>query len=229
MSMLCACVAFTTQAQIVNIPDPVFKNYLINHNYHSNPGGSGIQINLDANNDDEIQVSEAANYPGNLVNYAFYMSGQGITDLTGIEAFDAIQQIYVANNQLATINVNGCAALKYLDCSNNPLVSATIANAALRELNINNCSQLITLDIHNSQNLEKFTCQSNASLTSLNLVGCWWLEELRVNFNPLLTSIDFGQVYYNYLTLFQCGSNGLTSLDVSGLDALQILICRCKY
>lgn len=218
-------MVFMANAQIVNIPDPAFKNYLLNHYYHSNPGGSGIQINLDANNDDEIQVSEATNYPGDLVNHAFHMNGLGITDLTGIEAFDAIQKIYVANNQLASINVDGCASLKYLECSNNSFASVTITNPTLQELIVNNCPQLTTLDIHSSQNLKKFTCQQNLSLTSLNLAGCWWLEELRVNFNPMLTSLDFGAVYYNYLTLFQCGSNALTALDVSHLNALQILVC----
>jgi Leucine-rich repeat (LRR) protein len=223
--ILSAIVALVTKAQIVNIPDPVFKNYLLNHYYHSNPGGSGIQINLDANNDGEIQVSEATNYPGNLVSYAFFMNGLGITDLTGIEAFTSVRGIYVANNQLTSLNVNGCSSLKILDCSNNPMTSFTVVNLSLEELSVNNCSQLTAIDIHSSQNLKKFTCQSNANLTSLNLAGCWWLQELRVNFNPLLTAIEFGIFSYMYLTLFQCGSNALTSLDVSGLGALQILVC----
>lgn len=45
-------ISFTiTQSQIVNIPDVNFKNALLNHN-----------PNIDANNDNEIQVNEANNF-----------------------------------------------------------------------------------------------------------------------------------------------------------------------
>lgn len=223
--ILTTIVAFAANAQIVNIPDPIFKNFLVNHYYHSNPGGSGIQINLDANNDGEIQYSEATSYPGDLVNYQFYMSGLGISDLTGIEAFTNIRRIYAGNNQLTSINVDACSSLNFLNCSGNPLTSLTINNASLHELTVNNCSSLTSVDIHESQNITSFTCQQNSNLTTLNLAGCWWLQELRVTHNPLLTSLDFGMVFYNYLTLLQCADNGLTALDVSHLPALQILVC----
>ena len=65
--------------QNVNIPDANFKAYLV--------GNTAINTN----GDNEIQVSEASVYNGGIYLYAGPGSGfglkDGITDLTGIEAF----------------------------------------------------------------------------------------------------------------------------------------------
>ena len=45
-------IAFSSSAQIVNIPDPVFKQYLVDYNYNGNA--------IDENHDGEIQESETA-------------------------------------------------------------------------------------------------------------------------------------------------------------------------
>jgi len=60
-------------AQIVNIPDPVFKQYLLNH---------APLIDLNGNN--EIEVDEASAFGSPML---FGLAESGITDLTGIQAF----------------------------------------------------------------------------------------------------------------------------------------------
>ena len=81
------CIA-SAQAQNVNIPDAIFKTYLVNNTA------------INTNGDNEIQVSEASVFNGGIFLYAGPGSGScflcGITDLTGIEAF---------------------VSLTYLDCS----------------------------------------------------------------------------------------------------------------
>ncbi len=225
LSILTTMVVFIANAQIVNIPDPVFKNFLINHHYSTNPTGIGTEIYLDANHDGEIQYSEAASYTSDIYSHQFLMNGLGISDLTGIEAFASIQTISVLNNNLTSINITGCSALTTLDCSNNPFTSLTINNGSLQVLTVNSCPQLTSLDIHSCQNIKTFTCQQNSNLTTLNLAGCRFLQTLKINYNPLLTSLDFGSFVYSDLTLFQCYNNGLTSLDVSHCIALQNLFC----
>ena len=71
------------KSQIVNIPDPNFKNVLLQ-------GQAGINTN----GDNEIQISEAIAFTGTID-----CSGQNIKDLTGIEAFVNLKKLYCYGNQ----------------------------------------------------------------------------------------------------------------------------------
>jgi len=68
------------KAQIVSIPDANFKAYLV-----GNP-------DINTNKDTEIQLTEAANYTGDI-----YCAYRRIKDLTGIEAFVKVNN---ANQEL---------------------------------------------------------------------------------------------------------------------------------
>src|SRR5438046_1345302 len=102
-------------AQIVNIPDAAFKAALV--------GNSAINTNADA----EIQVSEAAAYAGKIsVNLA------GIANMTGIEAFTALDSLSCYFNSITSLNISACTALRYLDCDYNQLTSLNLSsNTAL--------------------------------------------------------------------------------------------------
>src|SRR5438046_1742981 len=91
--------ALCAKAQNVNIPDANFKNYLV-----SNPA-------INTNGDGEIQVSEAAAY-----NTYLNVASKNISDLTGIEAFTAIPQLYCGGNKLTGLNVSSNKALYDLEC-----------------------------------------------------------------------------------------------------------------
>ncbi len=205
LSILTTIVVFVANAQIVNVPDPVFKNFLVNYYYNSNPFGNANYVYLDANQDGEIQYSEAVSYlPGANYNYGFNLNNMGIADLTGIEAFQSI---------------------RYINVSYNPLTALTLSLSSLENLIVDNCSQLTSIDIHGSQNIKTFRCQLNANLVNLNIVGCWLLQDLRVNYNPLLTSLDLGIGYYYALTFFQCNGNSIISLDISKCTVLAQFYC----
>ncbi len=75
--------------QNVTIPDINFKAALV-----ANPS-------INTNADGEIQVSEASAFLGTIT-----VSGLGITDLTGIEAFTSVSQLNCANNSLTSINIS---------------------------------------------------------------------------------------------------------------------------
>ena len=97
--------------QNVYIPDAIFKSYLVN-----NP-----LINI--NGDGEIQVSEAIAYTGGIsCGYA------NISDLTGIEAFTALDYLNCRDNQITSLDVSNNTALTYLRCNDNQLTSLDLSN-----------------------------------------------------------------------------------------------------
>jgi Leucine-rich repeat (LRR) protein len=124
-----------SKAQNVFIPDTAFLMPLLN-----NPA-------INTNSDGFIQVSEANAYTGEI-----NVEWNGITDLTGIEAFisitvlncsnnqisnlnlatnTALTQVICANNQINSLNVNTILSLSYLNCSNNQLSNIDVsANTA---------------------------------------------------------------------------------------------------
>ena len=174
--LLLMCVVHYTNAQIVNIPDPVFKQALLDHSPE-----------IDTNQDGEIQVSEAEALTGLLdVNGQFI----DIHDLTGIEAFVNITELQVWQNQLTELDLSQNTLLERIECFDNPLIILNISdcvllkylhsdNTQLNSLNLTDHSnlieiivsnnQLIDLDIRNGNNVNitAFTSYGNPNLTCI--------------------------------------------------------------
>lgn len=92
--------------QIVNIPDPNFKAYLV--------GNTSINTNADS----EIQESEAMAFTGRI-----FCPYSEIVDLTGIEAFVNILELDCGNNYLNALDVTHNTALTSLKCGSNSIDS----------------------------------------------------------------------------------------------------------
>ena len=206
------CIA-SAQAQNVNIPDGIFNSYLLNNTA------------INTNGDSEIQVSEASVFNGGIYLYAGPGSGfgllDGITDLTGIEAFVSLTYLDCSWNQLSSLNLSACTALTYLNCSSNGLTSLDLSSCtALTGLD---CSynQLTSLDVSNNTALTVLYCY-NIGLTSLNVSANSDLTSLVCSSNQL-TSLDVSS--NTALTELYCSFNELTSLDVSANTALTGLGC----
>ena len=103
--------ADTHKGHDVNIPDANFKAYLV--------GNTAINTNGDA----EIQVSEAIVFNGTI-----NCNNLNISDLTGIEAFTALTNLYCSSNQLTTLDVSNNTALTNLGCQDNQLTSLDLRN-----------------------------------------------------------------------------------------------------
>ncbi len=192
-------------AQNVNIPDPNFKNALLNHNPI-----------IDTNGDGEIQVSEAqaVDSLNVLIN--------NISDMTGIEAFVNLTYLSCTGNQLTNLDVSNNTALVSLLCDFNYLTSLDVSNnTALYYLDCYK-NQLTSLDVSNNTSLEKLYCGLNY-LTSLDVSNNTALDTLYC-YNNQLTSLD---VLNNpALTALMCNENQLASLDVSNNTALNELVCQ---
>jgi len=205
LPLLIGIVANTTlQAQNVVIPDANFKALLVGN----------ISINTDG--DDEISVSEAAAFTGEING-----NSKGIANLTGIEAFTALTVLRCGMNQITTLNVSSNTALTGLYCWNNELTALDISsNNALEILWCDN-NQLTALDVSSNTALTELSCLSN-QLTALDVSNNIALIELDCP-NNQFTVLDVSN--NTALKNLFCAYNQLTELDVSSNIALEILDC----
>lgn len=204
-------------AQIVDIPDANFKAKLL----EASPSNqiaknlAGVYFKIDANNDGEIQVSEATQVSYLLFGYS------SISSLVGIQSFSNVSTLYFYYNPLSTLDVSGLENLQNLSCANNQLSALDVSGCTnLQNLHCDN-NQILTLDVSGLTNLNFLECFSNY-LTTLDVSGCTNLQNLNCNYNSL-TTLDVSG--FANLQDLACEGNQLTTLNVSDCVNLQYLHC----
>ncbi|WP_343329454.1 DUF7619 domain-containing protein [Polaribacter staleyi] len=233
-------ISSTIFCQIVNIPDNEFKNVLLTYS-----------PSIDTNNDNEIQVTEAAAVTSLDVSghqsYEDFGGGcdpimdpgcigggggggifiDGISDLTGIEAFVNLTSLNCSFNDLTSLDVSALTQLTNLDCSYNINYSNYNANFnGISSLTLPTSNTLVTLntsqnnistiDVSNQTNLTSLNTNNNI-LTSLNLTNTPLLQNLKCEYNQL-TSLNIAAS--TQLTNLECFNNQITSLDLTNQTAL---------
>ena len=178
--------------QNVNIPDAIFKTYLVNNTA------------INTNGDNEIQVSEASVFNGNID-----CNSMNIINLTGIEAFTAITSLYCYSNSLTSLDVSANTALTYLSCDANQLTSLDVSACTALTYLACSSNNLTSLDVCSV--LTYLSCSHNP-LSSLNLSTCTALTDLYCTYTPL-TSLDVSA--NTALTFLSCTNNQLTNLNVN--------------
>ena len=180
------------------------------------------------------------------INYLNIL-GLGISDLTGIQDFISLSSLYIQGNQLTDLTILNEFSHPFLvdlNCSNNPLLEFSITNMPRLETltcgenfenlqsftitnnpNLKNIhiggGQATSLDIRNNPSLE-VVYASNHNFSSVSLSGSTNLFELYINGNEF-TSLDIDFPSNAELEVLDIADNKLTSLDVSGLQALTTL------
>ncbi len=125
------------------VPDDNFEQALINLGYDTGPLDDYV---LTAN----IEVLTALN-----------VSGNNISDVTGIEDFVALQDLDCSNNTLSTIDLSNNVSLTIVNCSNNVLSVLDLAeNTNLTNLNVAN-NAFTMFDVSLVPLLETFNCDTN--------------------------------------------------------------------
>ncbi|MDC0249413.1 hypothetical protein OAK24_00865 [Flavobacteriales bacterium] len=166
------CLPFIVLGQTTYVPDDNFEAYL-----EANAMGNGIP------NDNLVLTANISTVSD------LYLSYEGVSDLTGIEDFAWLENLYCDNNNLTALDLSSNQYLITVDCSHNYLSFLDLYGASwLLDLYCNN-NQLISLDVSNNTFLVTLHCDNN-QLTSLDVSGC----------------ISLG--------LLWCDNNSLTSLDV---------------
>ncbi|WP_418637798.1 T9SS type A sorting domain-containing protein [Winogradskyella sp.] len=184
----------TATSQIVNIPDANFKAFLV--------GKSSINTNGDS----EIQVSEATAFYGSMV-----CDNKNISDLTGIEAFVNMQDLWCHNNQIISLNLSSNIALNRVYCNDNPLEFLDASNnTGVKEINAYRCN-LASVNLTNCTALTDFIGYEN-NLTTVDLSTNLALKEVSFSYNQLV-SLDISNNLN--ITGLEVNNNQLLSLNAN--------------
>ncbi|MBC8884235.1 hypothetical protein H9X57_15285 [Flavobacterium piscinae] len=210
------------QAQIVNIPDPNFKNALLSYNPV-----------IDTNSDGEIQESEAL-----AVTYLI-LDGLDISSLEGIQSFSNLEILSCWENQLTTLDLSGMSILYSLACNDNQLINLNLSGCLnLIELFCNN-NLLVELDVSGLTNLTQIICHNNL-LAELDVSGHTNLEEVFFDNNPTIETFNAAGctalISYTYhpslkhVDFSNCTSLGNITLHTNGnLETLNVSNCQSLF
>ncbi len=209
-------------AQIVNIPDPLFKQHLLNQ---TNPI-------INTNGDDEIQVSEAE-----AALIIRFIADSEFTDLTGLEAFVNLEEISGQRFAFTFIDLSVHNNLEIIFFPLGSLEDVVLPSSGvnLKEINLsenslqfiqfpNSYSNLENLNIGGNENISSIDVSSFSSLTSLeiyntpisqiDLQGNGLLQSLHIG-GSNISNLDFSQIP-NLENLYITNSS-ITTLDISSL------------
>jgi Leucine-rich repeat (LRR) protein len=149
------------------------------------------------------------------------VSNSNIADLTGIQDFLSITNLFCRSNQLTNLDVSKNKNLKLLSCGSNQLTNLDISKNI--ELTYLSCSinKLTNLDLSKNTALTNLFCHTNL------------LTNLDVSNNPKLLEIDCDNNQLKSLNVsmntslmsLNCPGNQLTNLDVSKNPILDTLSC----
>ncbi|KAF2328453.1 T9SS type A sorting domain-containing protein [Flavobacterium nitrogenifigens] len=160
--------------QYTKIPDINFENKL-------------ISLGIDSGAPDgKVQTSNI-----NTIT-SLDVSSSNITDLTGIEDFVSLTQLYTMSNKLTTLDLSKNVELTTLRCDSNYSITSLNVSKNTKLINLYCADNKISsLDVSAIPDLMFLYCSSN-QLSSLNLSSNTKLQYLYVNGN-LLTSLDLSK------------------------------------
>ncbi len=171
------------------------------------------------------------------------VSSKSIEDLTGIERFPALKELYCFANKLTALDVSKNTALEYLNCYSNKIPALDVSkNTALKHLDCGsnkiekldvsslsgleylNCyrNELTSLDVSKNAALQVLFCQMN-KLTTLDLSHNMGLTKLDISSNPFSAPVDISKL--TALQHLGCYHLDLTELDLSNFPQLTELEC----
>lgn len=174
--LLCVLLAAGVQAQIVNIPNPAFKTFLLSDGTNAQ-NAAGEYIAIDANGDGEIQQSEANQVVSIQLNISL------VTTFEGINSFFNLEKVYISLSPYG-----GIAPPYMLDLQGLQHLSGVWINGT-GQVSLSNLPSLDTLSfyaasptsitIESCPNLESVTAsQLLAEELVLDLSGCAGLKDI---------------------------------------------------
>lgn len=170
-----------------NFPDDIFRQF-VSENFDEDEDGSlsveeilevtylgcgpstyaydQLGINEEDYGEDEDQYV----YDLDRAEYNYYLAGNGIKSLKGIEYFPFVEEIICWYNQIEELDLSSNLNLVKLSCSYNALTSLDISqNSKLKYLNCKN-NNLTTLDFSNNTFLEYLDASYNP-ITYIDITG----------------------------------------------------------
>ncbi|WP_028890489.1 T9SS type A sorting domain-containing protein [Tenacibaculum ovolyticum] len=149
-------------SQETNIPDATFETYLETHD----ATGAIVPLNDPASMGNGV-IDDNKVTTANIINVeVLNIANLGISNLTGIEDFTALEELNSSSNLLTQINLTKNTALKNLYLTSNKLTSLDLKfNTALFQVAVAD-NDLILLDVRNGQNglIGTFDARANYDL-----------------------------------------------------------------
>lgn len=138
------------------------------------------------------------------------VSGKNISDLTGIQDFEALEELYCMDNELKSLDVTRNTNLIILRCYINGLKNLDVTqNVALTTLSCND-NNISRLDLSKNRDLKTLNFTKNR-IVSINLTKNRSLEFLACSQNGLKSLSVHENPALEYL---DCSANQLTNLNV---------------
>ncbi|AZA92646.1 Internalin-J precursor [Chryseobacterium nakagawai] len=223
------------QAQIVTIPDVKLKNKLLSSTATNNiaMNSTGSSIKIDANNDGEIQLSEA------LAVEKLNVESSAIVNISGLEAFSNVKELNlmsnnlisaslsfpelkslnISSNYLTSINITNCPLLQSIDITSNNLSTQALTNNSLVNLYTGG-HQLQHLNLQGIPAVKKVLI-SYSNLETINAANMPFLEELEISNASKLSQLNLsGSLQLKSLAMQY---TGLINLDLTNLTGLKTL------
>ncbi len=224
--LLLLLVAGFADAQIVNIPDAIFKARLLESSSTSNVAYSGgAMVKIDANDDGQIQLAESAVIDSLHVGNFLGLPETTISDLTGIESFVNLKKLDCSRNNITSLNTASLTGLQQLDCSYTMLTALDVSMMPNLQILVCYIAPIANLNISNLSNLQLLHCAYN-EITSLDLSTVPNLKTLYCYANSLST-LDLSNC--PLLQYLDCTGDNLTLLNVDGLSQLEYLDCNTNF
>jgi len=173
--LLFGLITTSAFSQIVNIPDPGFKQYL-------------VEEGIDTNGDGEIQVVEAE-----VIETLLIVSGNSIiiNSLEGIKSFINLKNLSLDNININTVDISGMG-----------LTRLDISTSAITSLVASNCSQLT--DVHIVDPEQIHTVDFSECTALVNIDGTLCAEVVKLNNCTALEELSFFNCDISILELSGC-------------------------
>ena len=179
-------------SQKTYIPDDAFEQELIN-------------LNLDIIFDDSVLTSSIDTVT------SLYIPSSGIADLTGIEDFSSLTELFCFSNQIVELDLSNNSLLFEVNCSDNQLVDLDVRNGnnlGLWYFNSINNSSLMCIAVDNVAYANytwlkdsHSTFSDNCNISSINELNTQ--EDILKITNMLGKEIDKNKVPKNTYLLYQ--------------------------
>lgn len=206
-------------AQNITCADTNFRNALVNTLCVDIDGDDAPDVDVDANDDGIIQLSEA------LAVQRLNVLGAGIQSMSGIENFTNLIKLECGYNVIESLDVHLLSNLQYLDCAENYIDSINVLGLTYLKTIICNTNQLSTINVQGLTALQSLNCNYNP-ITALNVQNLDNLKYLNC-VGMHLNSLDVQGL--DSLFELRCDFNYLTGLNVQGLNKLAILSCGHNF
>lgn len=222
--LILVCLASVCKAQVVNIPDAMFKDKLLQASDLNMIALdiNGNSITIDTNNDGVLQIAEALTVYFLNIQCNECLSPNNIQDLTGINSFSNLRSLTVVNTGITNLSLNNLTHLIDLTCNYNPLSTVELVGVnSLETLDLRD-NNIVSVNFNQIPSIRTILCDNN-NFTEIHLNTLLNLEQVYFGFNDITS---FTITNCPQLFLLWCNNNQISELEVNQLTALNYLYCQ---